>query len=84
MVALVVVDAPVEVAVARLASQRGMTEADARARVDRQISRDQRLCIADRVIDNAGDRESLERQVDATWAWMQSLPPVDHPSETDG
>ncbi len=77
MVALVVVDAPVEVAVARLASQRGMTEADARARVDRQISRDQRLSIADRVIDNAGDRESLERQVEATWAWMQSLPPED-------
>ena len=76
MEALVVVDAPVEVAVARLVAQRGMSEADARARVDKQLSRDDRVAIADRVIDNGGDRESLVRQVDETWRWMRSLPPV--------
>ena len=76
MEALVVVDAPVEVAVERLVAQRGMSEADARARVDKQLSREERVAIADRVIDNGGDRESLVRQVDETWRWMRSLPPV--------
>jgi dephospho-CoA kinase len=76
MEALVVVDAPVEVAVERLVTQRGMTEADARARVDKQLSRHERVAIADRVIDNGGDRESLVRQVDEAWRWMRSLPPV--------
>ena len=76
MEALVVVDAPVEVAVERLVAQRGMSEADARARVDKQLSRDERVAIADRVIDNGGDRESLVRQVDEAWRWMRSLPPV--------
>ncbi len=76
MEALVVVDAPVEVAVERLVAQRGMSEADARARVDKQLSREERVAIADRVIDNGSDRESLVRQVDETWRWMRSLPPV--------
>ena len=76
MEALVVVDAPVEVAVSRLVAQRGMSEVDARARVDKQLSRDDRVAIADRVIDNGGDRQSLVRQVDETWRWMRSLPPV--------
>ena len=76
MEALVVVDAPVEVAVERLVAQRGMSEVDARARVDKQLSREDRVAIADRVIDNGGDRQSLVRQVDETWRWMRSLPPV--------
>ena len=76
MEALVVVDAPVEVAVERLVAQRGMSEADTRARVDKQLSRHERVAIADRVIDNGGDRESLVRQVDEAWRWMRSLPPV--------
>ena len=57
-------------------AQRGMSEADARARIDKQISRDERVAIADLVIDNGGDRESLVRQVDEAWRWMRSLPPV--------
>jgi dephospho-CoA kinase len=75
--ALVVVDAPVDVAIERLVSQRGMSEADARARVSKQISREERLAIADRVIDNSGDLASLERQVDDVWAWMHTLPPFE-------
>ena len=74
--ALVVVDAPVDVAVERLVSQRGMTEADARARLGKQISREERLELADRVIDNAGDLAALERQVDDVWAWMHTLAPL--------
>jgi dephospho-CoA kinase len=73
--ALVVVDTPVEIAIERLVSQRGMSEADARARLSNQISREQRLQMADRVIDNSGDMASLERQVDDVWAWMHTVPP---------
>ena len=73
--ALVVVDTPVDVALARLVSQRGMSEADARARLSKQISREERLAMADRVIDNSGDIVALERQIDDVWAWMHTLPP---------
>lgn len=68
LAATIVVDVPTDLAVTRLVEQRGMDEADARARVGSQISREQRLSTATNVIDNSGDRESLERQVDALWS----------------
>lgn len=74
MAATIVVDVPIETAVERLVHQRGMTEVDARARIARQISRDERLTTADRVIDNSGDRAALEAQVDELWAWLHTLP----------
>jgi dephospho-CoA kinase len=70
----IVVDVPTEVAIERLVSQRGMGEADARSRIARQASRDERAATADRVIDNAGDRAALEAQVDDVWDWLQGLP----------
>jgi dephospho-CoA kinase len=70
----VVVDTPVDVAVERLVTHRGMSEADARARMARQVSREERLAKADRVIDNSGPPEALEAQLDDLWAWMQTLP----------
>jgi dephospho-CoA kinase len=73
LVATIVVDIPVEVAVERLVRERGMDEADARARIGSQISREQRLERATHVIDNSGDRESLQRQVDALWSELQTL-----------
>ncbi len=73
--ALVVVDTPVDLAIERLVSQRGMTEAAARARLGKQISREERLKLADRVINNSGDLASLERQVDDVWAWMHTQAP---------
>lgn len=73
--AIVVVDCPVDVAVERLVRFRGMSEDDARARVARQVDRETRLAAATRVIDNSGDQTALERQLDETWAWMQTLPP---------
>lgn len=60
---LVVVDIDPALAVARLIEQRGFTEQDARARIDRQVSRSTRLEHADIVIDNNGSRAELERQV---------------------
>ena len=73
---LVVVDIPVDVAVDRLVQYRAMDEADARARIGRQATREQRLAAADRVIDNSGDRESLAAQVDELWEWIVTLPPA--------
>ena len=74
--AVVVVDCPVEVAVDRLVRFRGMGEADARARIGRQVSREDRLAKADRVIDNGGEAPALEAQVDELWSWLQTLPPA--------
>ena len=73
---VVVVDVPVDVAVSRLVGFRGFSEEDARARVANQTSREKRMEIADRVIDNSGDLESLRHQVDAVWEWALSLPPA--------
>jgi dephospho-CoA kinase len=70
----IVVDTPIDVAVARLVQYRGMSEEDARARMSRQATREERLAKADRVIDNGGDRESLERQVAEVWEWIHTLP----------
>lgn len=71
---ILVVDCPVEVAVERLVTQRGMDEADARARIANQASREDRLAKADFVIDNGGQREALPAQIDAAWAWILGLP----------
>lgn len=74
LAALVVVDVDPEVAVARLVEQRGMAEADARARLARQASREERLARADFVLDNSGDRAALEAQVGALWPRLLALP----------
>lgn len=73
---VVVVDVPVDVAVSRLVEFRGMNEDDAKARIAKQASRDDRLKIADRVIDNSGDMNTLSTQVDDVWMWAQQLPPA--------
>jgi dephospho-CoA kinase len=77
LAATIVVDIPVDVAVRRLVDQRGMDEADARARINSQISRDERLATATHVLDNGGDRESLTAQVDELWQQLLELPPVE-------
>lgn len=72
MAAIVVVDVDPEVAVARLVEHRGFSEADARARISRQSSREDRLARADVVLDNGGDRAALDAQVDALWARIEA------------
>ncbi|WP_051223483.1 dephospho-CoA kinase [Agrococcus lahaulensis] len=64
---VVVAHAPADVRVRRLVALRGMDEADARARVASQASDEQRLAIADVVIDTAGDLERTLAQSDALW-----------------
>lgn len=73
---VIVVDVPVEIAVSRLVEYRNMSEEDARARIANQASREKRLALADRVIDNSGDLETLAQLVDEVWEWAHTLPPA--------
>jgi dephospho-CoA kinase len=73
---VIVVDVPVEVAVSRLVEFRKMDEADARARISNQASREKRLEIADIVVDNSGTLEELSQRVDEVWEWAHALPPA--------
>ena len=73
---VIVVDVPVDVAVSRLMEFRGFKEDDARARVANQTSREKRVAIADRIVDNSGDMSALENQVAAVWEWAVALPPA--------
>lgn len=76
----IVVDVPVEVQVERLVKYRGFDEADARARISRQATREQRLATADFVVDNSGDLAALQPQIEKLWQWLKSLPqlPADY------
>ncbi|MFE4753958.1 dephospho-CoA kinase [Streptomyces mirabilis] len=65
---VVVVDASPETQLDRLVRLRGMTEADARARMAAQATREQRLGVADVVIDNDVPLEELEARVREVWA----------------
>ena len=67
---VVVVDTPIDVALERLVKQRGFDRADAEARMRSQVSREERMKEADYVVDNSGDRATLEAEVDKLWAWL--------------
>jgi dephospho-CoA kinase len=69
---VIVVDVPVETQVARLTGPRGMPEDQARARIAAQASREQRLAVADIVIDNSGTLADLDRRVAEVWADLQA------------
>ena len=73
---VVVVDIPIELAVSRLVEFRSMAEDDARARIAKQATREERRAIADKVIDNSGDVTSLSDQVEDVWQWALALPPA--------
>jgi dephospho-CoA kinase len=74
MSGLVVVDVDPEVAISRLVQYRNMNEDDARRRMASQASREDRLKVADRVIDNSGSPDALNAQVDEVWDWFATLP----------
>ncbi len=69
---VVVVDVPEDVQVERLVTLRGMTEAEVRARLAAQASREERAAVADVVLDNTGTIEDLEARVDELWTRVQS------------
>ncbi len=63
----VVVGSDEDIRVARLTGARGLTKADARARIAAQASDRQRWEVADAWLDNNGAVEGLLAQVDALW-----------------
>jgi len=65
---VVAVQASLPVRVARVVSSRGMSDADARARIAVQASDEQRAAIAWWVIVNDGTREDLRAEVARLWA----------------
>jgi dephospho-CoA kinase len=67
---VIVVDVPVQTQLDRLIRLRGMSADQARARIAAQASREQRLAIADIVIDNSGPLADLDRQVADLWAGL--------------
>jgi dephospho-CoA kinase len=65
---VIVVDVPPELQLERLTGQRGMAPDQARVRMAAQASREQRLAVADIVIDNSGSLDDLDRRVAEVWA----------------
>ena len=76
---VVVVQAPVETRLARLAV-RGIQVADAHERMARQASDEQRAAVADILIDNSGGEAALREQVERAWAAILALGGVADPS----
>ncbi|KQS97386.1 dephospho-CoA kinase [Cellulomonas sp. Leaf395] len=64
---LVVVHTPAVLRVERLVRLRGMDRAEAEARVSAQASDDERLAVADVVLDGGGSDDDLRTQVDELW-----------------
>lgn len=69
--AVVVVDCPPELQIARMITDRGWTRADAEARIAAQATREQRLAIATHVIDNTGTVDELRAQVVAVFGVLR-------------
>ncbi|MCD2197715.1 dephospho-CoA kinase [Actinomycetospora endophytica] len=65
---VIVVDAPEDVRVARLAETRDMPEEDARARIRAQATEEARRAAADVWIDNVGDVSEVGEVVRALWS----------------
>jgi dephospho-CoA kinase len=64
---VIVVTAPEGVRVARVIRDRGLTEDEARARMAAQPTDEERVRVADEILDNAGPPEALASAVDELW-----------------
>lgn len=64
---VIVVEAPLEVRIDRLAQNRGMTIEEAQARIAHQIDDSEREKMADIIVHNDGNIRDLERQIDRLW-----------------
>ncbi|MER0479221.1 dephospho-CoA kinase [Streptomyces sp. Edi2] len=69
---VVVVDAAPQTQLDRLVRLRGMAKDEATSRMGAQATREQRLAVADLVIDNDGPLDALEPQVRAVWERLRS------------
>lgn len=70
---IIVVDLHTEEAVERLVKYREFSREDALNRISSQVDREERLSKADFVIDNNGDLDSLENEIDKAWSWIKGL-----------
>lgn len=70
---IIVVDLIPEEAIRRLVAYRGFTEEDAKNRISNQAKREDRIEKADFVVDNNGDLNSLNEEIDRAWNWIESL-----------
>jgi dephospho-CoA kinase len=68
----VVVDVDEQVQLARVVARSGWSEAEARARIAAQASRDERLAVADLVLSNNGTLEELRDQVRQLWQRLRT------------
>jgi dephospho-CoA kinase len=68
---VVVVDVPPRIQLDRLVRLRGMSREQAQARMAAQATREQRLAIADIVVDNSGSLAELDRQVGELWTELR-------------
>jgi dephospho-CoA kinase len=64
---IVVAHAPAAERLRRLVEIRGMAERQAQERIDAQVSDEQRLAVADVVIDTSADLDETHAQTDALW-----------------
>lgn len=69
---VVVVDAPDELRVERVATDRGMPREQVWARVRSQADRETRLAAADLVVDNSGSLQDLRDRVSDLWTELRS------------
>jgi len=69
---VVVAHAPAEVRIQRMIDNRGMTRDDATARVRSQASDEERLALADVVIDTGGTLEHTLEQANRLWAELSA------------
>ncbi|HWG60185.1 MAG TPA: dephospho-CoA kinase [Streptosporangiaceae bacterium] len=68
---VVVVDAPPRIQLDRLVRDRALSREQAAARIAAQATREERLGIADIVVDNSGSLAELDREVGELWAELR-------------
>lgn len=76
MDAVLVVDAPLELRLARVTARSGLTAEEVRARDARQLPAEEKRKRATFVLDNSGDLAGLEKQVDAALDALGIQPPA--------
>ena len=80
---VIVVDTDPEIAVERLVRFRGFNADDARARMARQATREQRLAEADFIVPNDGTPEDLVPHIDACWEWIKGMETAKTQTDSD-
>ena len=69
---------------ARVMAQRGLSEAEARLRMEAQPPQAEKTARADVVIDNGGTREDTRRQVRAAWLALKEIKRTNETEGTEG